>query len=180
MTKLLLVDCDGTIRETASGEQFISHPLDQRIIPGADKALAHYHNEGWIIMGITNQGGVAAGHKSLEDALAEQKYTLKLLPTIESILFCPDFEGNVLHRVTKGKTQDYKRADFPHPNIQGELYPSFRKPGSGMILFAIDCLSSYPDSVLVVGDRPEDDGAAAAANVNFVWADEWLSPFLSG
>lgn len=207
--KLLLVDLDGTCRETASGEQFISHPLDQRIIPGADKALTHYHAEGWTIVGITNQGGIAAGHKSLENAIAEQEYTLKLLPTIESILFCPDFGGNALYRVTRNKTQDYKRADFPHPNIHrrflkkmgegsaqqdnpllgtdnsknpppffrshlnGELYPSFRKPGSGMILFAIDCLSSYPARVLMIGDRAEDEAAAAAANVNFLWANAW-------
>ncbi len=42
MTKLLLVDLDGTIRELLSGEKFIQYPQDQKIIKGADKAIAHY------------------------------------------------------------------------------------------------------------------------------------------
>jgi len=70
ITRLLLVDLDGTIREPLSGGQFIQHPQDQRIIKGADKAIAHYHKEGWVIVGITNQGGVAAGFKQLSDAIA--------------------------------------------------------------------------------------------------------------
>lgn len=57
-TKLLLLDCDGTIREPRSGAKFIQRPEDQKIIAGADKAIAHYHQEGWILVGITNQGGV--------------------------------------------------------------------------------------------------------------------------
>lgn len=32
MTRLLLVDLDGTIREPLSGEKFIQHPQDQRIM----------------------------------------------------------------------------------------------------------------------------------------------------
>jgi D-glycero-D-manno-heptose 1,7-bisphosphate phosphatase len=90
MTKLLLLDCDGTIREPASGGKFIQHPSDQRIIKGADQALAHYHKNEWQIVGITNQGGVAAGHKTIEDAIEEQLITLELFPEIEGIFFCPD------------------------------------------------------------------------------------------
>jgi hypothetical protein len=46
MTKLLLVDLDGTIRESLSGEKFIQYPRSQRIIKGAS-AIAHYHREIW-------------------------------------------------------------------------------------------------------------------------------------
>lgn len=38
--RLLLLDLDGTIHEPLSGEKFIQHPRDQRIIKGADKAIA--------------------------------------------------------------------------------------------------------------------------------------------
>lgn len=68
--KLLLTDCDGTLRESASGEKFIHNPRDQQIINGADKAIAYYHFKGWLIIGISNQAGVNAGHKSLEDVIA--------------------------------------------------------------------------------------------------------------
>lgn len=46
MTKLLLVDLDGTIRKPLSDEKFIQHLQDQKIIKGADKAIAHYHGVG--------------------------------------------------------------------------------------------------------------------------------------
>lgn len=59
MSKLLMLDCDGTIRRSKSGATFINDPLDQEIIPEAADAIAHYHNQGWVIVGITNQGGVA-------------------------------------------------------------------------------------------------------------------------
>ena len=63
MTKLLLVDCDGTIRKPITRNQFIQHPRDQKIIAGARCAIAHFHNRGYTIIGITNQGGVAMGYK---------------------------------------------------------------------------------------------------------------------
>lgn len=82
MTKLLLLDCDGTIREPLSSNPLIQHPRDQKMIKGADKAIAHFHSQGWSICGISNQGGVAAGHKSLEDAIAPAALHHRTLPPI--------------------------------------------------------------------------------------------------
>jgi D-glycero-D-manno-heptose 1,7-bisphosphate phosphatase len=68
--KILFLDCDGTIREPLEpGRKFISAPADQRIIHGADRAIAYYASKNWKIFGITNQAGVAAGHKSLKEAI---------------------------------------------------------------------------------------------------------------
>ncbi|YAF99498.1 MAG: hypothetical protein AB3A66_29745 (plasmid) [Nodularia sp. CChRGM 3473] len=69
MTKILFLDLDGTVRRTKSGKTFINTPLDQEIIPGVTEAISHYSDH--YLIGITNQGGVAAGKKSLEDAIAE-------------------------------------------------------------------------------------------------------------
>lgn len=101
MAKLLLTDCDGTIRKPKSRTKFIQHPHDQKIIKGADQAIAHYAQQGYTIMGITNQGGVAKGYKTLTECVEEQEYTLELLPQLERILFCPDFEGMVCHEVSR-------------------------------------------------------------------------------
>ncbi|WP_375515579.1 hypothetical protein [uncultured Nostoc sp.] len=38
--------------------------------------------------------------KSLEDAIAEQHYTLELIPQLEAIYFCPDMKGLIVYRVT--------------------------------------------------------------------------------
>lgn len=163
--KLLLLDCDGTIREPLSGNKFISHPRDQKVIAGADKAIAQYYAEDWLIAGISNQGGVAAGHKSLEDAIAEQEYTLELLPAISEIYFCPDFEGRLLYNVSRCGWLNFV-------GDKGE----FRKPAPGMLHFAIATnIGQYfqIEDYLYVGDRAEDEQAAAAAGIRFMWADKW-------
>lgn len=181
MTKILFLDCDGTIREPASGAKFINRPDDQRILEGAAEAIAYYHEKNWKIIGMTNQGGVAAGHKTLESALDEQRYTLKLLPEISSIYMCVDFEGEECWRVHSFGEVVHVRSSFLHPNVKGELlYESFRKPGSGMIMLAIDLLKGYRGDCWMVGDREEDALAAAAAEVNFMWADAWRGRFIKG
>lgn len=168
MAKLLLLDCDGTIREPLSGAKFISHPRDQKIIPGADKAISHYYSKGWSIVGITNQGGVAAGFKSLEDAIAEQEYTLELFPEIGFIYFCPDFEGNHCWEVSKTSF-----ASFPADFAGKEFIGKFRKPNPGMLEVAIMMARALKPECLYVGDRPEDEQAATAAGIRFQWADMW-------
>ena len=161
MNKLLLLDMDGTVREPASGEKFIQHPLDQKIMHGADIAIALADAQGWFIIGITNQGGVAAGKKSLRDCVEEQVYTIKLLPVIHKIYFCPDFDGKEL-----GCVYRTSYTVFSPPG-----YSSFRKPGAGMIEYAID--THTVGECLFVGDRPEDEQAAASAGIKFLWADAW-------
>lgn len=165
MTKLLLLDLDGTVRRCKSNPQgFINDPKDQELIEGVEEAIARYASEGWSIVGITNQGGVAAGHKSLEDAIAEQAYTLLLLPQIEIILFCPDFEGRQCWKVGGGSSGEVGYA-FP-------FVGTYRKPNPGMLELA-QALYHNPQEILYVGDRSEDEQAGAAAGVRFMWAEEW-------
>lgn len=165
--RLLLLDLDGTIREPLNGEKFIQHPRDQRIIKGADKALAHYHTEEWLIIGISNQGGVAALHKTLEDALEEQRYTLEMLPQMQEILICTEYppKDNYCYIVTRKNL------------LVCDNYSQYRKPGTGMIQCGIE--RTNPVQVWMVGDRHEDEAAANAAGVNFMWADIWRDRWTS-
>jgi D-glycero-D-manno-heptose 1,7-bisphosphate phosphatase len=169
-TKLLILDLDGTVRikkGASVGESgaFIQHPEDQEIIEGARKAIAQYHADGWAIMGASNQGGVAAGKKSLENCFKEQVYTMSLVPEIEAIAFCPDYEGRKLGIVN------------PHRQVllSPEGYPSFRKPGHGMVewLRLVYAPYSKGGGFLFVGDRPEDEQAAKAGKIPFMWAKDW-------
>jgi D-glycero-D-manno-heptose 1,7-bisphosphate phosphatase len=174
MAKILFVGCDGTIRRPKSGGVFIESPDDQEIIPGADKAINHAVSEGFMVIGITNQGGVAAGKKSLESCLAEQRFTLRLFPSLAAIYFCPDFEGSRVFAVGRGGDfvdHDFSRTDF---------FDSFRKPGIGMLQYACSDMfgsSLSPDSFMV-GDRPEDQECAKAAGIDFMPADIWRDRFL--
>lgn len=172
MTKFLFLDCDGTIRQPLGGSKFISHPRDQRIIPGADIAIAHYHRQGYLCIGATNQGGVASGYKSLEDTIVEQRYTLKLFPQLSAIYLCPDYEGLICWKVTRDGEQKVSNHQRVTELMVHEPY-NFRKPGAGMMMLAsIEFEGSLEESIMV-GDRPEDEAAAANAGVNFLWADAW-------
>jgi D-glycero-D-manno-heptose 1,7-bisphosphate phosphatase len=172
MTKILFLDLDGTVRRTKSGATFINTPLDQEIIPGVIEAIARYPDH--YLIGITNQGGVAAGKKSLEDAIAEQKYTMQLLPQLLEIYFCPDFEGEHCYKIYGTHVEHYVRSHLKNPNYPSEpLYESFRKPGSGMVMLAIDKFKFYPDECLFVGDRAEDQACALSAEIPFMWAADW-------
>ncbi|MCA2506831.1 MAG: HAD-IIIA family hydrolase [Microcystis sp. M54BS1] len=165
--KALLLDLDGTIRRPTSGK-FIEDPNDQEPIEGSIKTMKIYHREGWIMIGITNQGGVAAGHKSLKSAIEEQRRTLEIFPLLSYIYFCPDFEGNLCYGISR------KNIDLIH-EIRKEFLGQFRKPNCGMISAALKCFKN-PSKALMVGDQLEDEEAAAFAGIRFLSADIWRFP----
>jgi len=169
MADILFCDVDGTLTGTLSGATFKSHPRDVLVLPGVENALACYGKEGYLMVGISNEGGVGAGHKKLEAAFEEKQYTCLLLPQLEAIYFCPDFAGQVLCRADRNTAIEIK--------IESGKYSSFRKPGAGMIEY---CLSLYGGDVgkcWMVGDRPEDEKAAETAGINFIAADVWRAKF---
>ena len=99
-----------------------------------------------------------------------------VIPEIDVIYFCPDFAGEYIVCVS----DDFDRGYFIDDNVltsQGEwLYPSFRKPNTGMIKYAMDYLiddaaeegiNADIEECFLVGDRPEDAQCAANANINF-------------
>lgn len=119
--------------------------------------------------------------KSEEEAIAEMRYLMELLPEIQYCFFCPDFEG-----------EDCYWLDGPNDciplNSDGcSLWRgTFRKPYPGMINAAIALCSPIwkpwdfdeygnllDGKVLMVGDRAEDEGAAKAAGVRFISAEDW-------
>lgn len=159
---LLLLDMDGTVREPLDGHKFIRRPRDQRIISNVDGAIAYYAAMGWKIVGITNQAGVASGKKSLQSCIKEQEYTLVLLPDIEEIYFCPDFEGRKCFCVNRSEVYNYS-------NLQES--GTFRKPQPGMLNLAMRM--HQQELGLMVGDRPEDKAAALAVGVRFQQAQSW-------
>jgi D-glycero-D-manno-heptose 1,7-bisphosphate phosphatase len=162
-TKVLLVDLDGTIRETASGKTFINEPTDQKPIEGVQEAIEHL-SEKFVIIGVTNQGGVAAGHKSLASAIEEQRITLDLFPHISEIFFCPNW-GDSCYQVSRGN----EPIEFSAPLSGDGTKISCRKPGYGMLLLASRSLAE-PKDCIMIGDQPEDKTAAETCGIKFFWA----------
>jgi D-glycero-D-manno-heptose 1,7-bisphosphate phosphatase len=174
MAKFIFFDLDGTLRQTKSGATFINDPADQQVIAGTQKALNYYASKGFICIGITNQGGVAAGHKSLADAEREQEITLNLFPELLCIYFCPDFDGNDCWLKSR------ENPAFPiHNSWAKQFLGEFRKPGAGMIKAAIlnHHGDTMPNSCWMIGDRPEDEACALAAGIKFIWASVMHAKF---
>ncbi|MEG4013103.1 MULTISPECIES: HAD-IIIA family hydrolase [unclassified Microcoleus] len=165
MSKTIFFDLDGTLRQTKSGETFISDPADQQPIEGMQRALAYYQEKGIALIGITNQAGVAAGHKSLESAIEEQRVTLAMFPELSEIFFCPSFDGGNCWQVSR----DNEPLKFLAPVSGDGLIISCRKPGHGMIVTAARGLTDLSDCWMI-GDRPEDEVCAKSAEIKFVWA----------
>lgn len=174
MTKILFVDIDGTPSETISGHSFKQHPQDVKVMEGADKALAHFHNSGWTVIGISNQGGIAKGFKSRQATIQEMQFTMQLLPELIAVYFCPDFEGQECWRVLQLSASEVGAERL-------ELIGQYRKPEAGMIKF--NFRAYYPNVIKdawMVGDRLEDEQCAINAGINFCPAQVWRDRFRAG
>lgn len=147
----LFVDLDGTIRGPKEGE-FIDGPNDLEILAGRKEALRAYSDGGYHIVAVTNQGGVACGHKTAEQVEAENERTNEYLDgLIESFYMCPCHpkgEGRLGH-------QTFFRKPFPGMIVKAEL--DYRRQG-----IAIDMYRS-----LMIGDRNEDRLCAKKLNLAY-------------
>ncbi len=162
--RILCLDLDGTVRRSKSGKIFIEGPDDIELIPGMKEAIAKYVQQGYLAIGVTNQGGVAHGFKDCRQVATENRVTAELLNTngmlLASVFFCPyDKNGTV--------------PEFNHRSLH-------RKPGIGMLCaIEVEMINDeigFPDwdNSLFVGDRPEDEECAKSAGVPFMWAHDFL------
>lgn len=172
MQRLLLCDIDDTLTGTISGAKFKQHSRDIKILNGADKALEEYQRKNRKIIGISNQGGVGAGHKTLEDAVSEMRYTLELFPALLCIYICPDYLGEECYCITRRHCIEISEAS----KYKGK----FRKPDPGMLLHALAAHDGDRTKSWYIGDRPEDEAAATNAGINFMAADLWRDRFARG
>ena len=79
MTKTLILDKDLTLVTPASGAQFPTGPEDQRLLnPAIPGLLERWRAGGYTLAIATNQGGVASGYKTLDDAINETIFAMQL------------------------------------------------------------------------------------------------------
>lgn len=172
--ELVILDKDGTLVKPRSNNEFVQNPEDQELLPGVPKAIAALVSNNCELVVASNQGGVISGYKTLENTILEMQYLMRLIPEITYCMFCPD-NGDTLYKVQPNSSER-----TPLSKAWGNDR-SFRKPEPGMLFHAIFSMGgrvdlSDPTAVehfLMVGDRPEDQGAAYAAGISFQWADDW-------
>jgi D-glycero-D-manno-heptose 1,7-bisphosphate phosphatase len=157
----LCLDLDGTIRKSKTGD-FIKDENDIELIEGVERIIWKYRQHGFLVIGISNQGGVAYGYKRPSHIEKELDATLKL------------FAENPFHIVKMCyHMEDGKIEPFNHRSL-------LRKPDIGMLALAeFEAWNSgYMidwDNSLFVGDRPEDEYCAANAKIKFQHINDFLT-----
>ncbi|MBI3961906.1 MAG: HAD-IIIA family hydrolase [Deinococcus sp.] len=154
MARALFLDFDGTVRTTISGKLPPKRPERIVILSDVPPVLALWREAGYLLIGVTNQGGVAFGFHGEAEARATTQATVRLL-NLHAAYYCPYHpEGTV------------RAYAIHHPN---------RKPAPGMAFTAaldwgLDLLRSA-----MVGDSAEDEAFAQAAGIGrYYYRDQFF------
>ncbi len=149
--RILFLDRDGTLNRSI-GSRPPNTPEEVELLPGVDSVLSDYAAQGWVIVIVSNQGGVASGYISEAGARAVQQRVIELLAVpVAASYFCPHMAG--------GRVAEYA-LDCPN-----------RKPKPGFILTTLERFGARAEDCFFVGDSSTDRQAAEAARVAFRWAD---------
>lgn len=87
--KALILDYDGTLRECINGND--KYPVTEsqiEIKAGRKKVLDEYKKKGYLLLGLSNQSGIAKGELTYETAHRLFEHTNKLLGVDIEIRFC--------------------------------------------------------------------------------------------
>jgi D-glycero-D-manno-heptose 1,7-bisphosphate phosphatase len=138
----VFLDRDGTLIEEVG---HLGDPDGVVVLPGVPGALGRLAADGYALVVVSNQAGVARGLFTEEDIRAVNARTAELLraegaPPIEGWYWCPH-----------------------HPEFTGPC--DCRKPEPGMLKRASEELDLELERSWMVGDHPVDAGAARAAGV---------------
>jgi D-glycero-D-manno-heptose 1,7-bisphosphate phosphatase len=150
MRSLIIFDKDGTlVTSTTSGPP--NKVSEQVPIPGVAYYCERMRAEGQVLAVASNQGGVAFGYTSLEEATAMVRAAADLIGAAAYRL-CPY---------------------HPEGIVFNDPAPACRKPEAGMLLELMGTLRFKPSETLMVGDDEADRGAAENAGVTFMFADDF-------
>lgn len=154
----MFCDIDGTIRHGKDElGKFVNTAADVKVFDGVRELLWGYKTLGWRIIGVSNQGGIALGHMTMDDCFGAMGETQRQCAgAFDKIVFCAhspyDEPGCPCRKPKTLMLEDSRNWLFQQ---HGEVYPWH------MCLFT--------------GDRPEDEMTAANAGVPFLNAALWRS-----
>jgi histidinol-phosphate phosphatase family protein len=148
VNKALILDYDGCLRRTRSGDKYPVDPDDVEVLPGRSDVLRKFQKAGYRLLGASNQSGIAKGELTEEEAEACFERTNKLLGVAIEVAYCP-------HRV---------------PPISCYC----RKPGPGLGVQWIQKYKLDGAKTVMVGDMTTDATFAARCGILYCNADEFF------
>jgi D-glycero-D-manno-heptose 1,7-bisphosphate phosphatase len=142
MQKAVFIDRDDTL---IANDGDLGDPDEVTLLDGAAEGIRRLHEQGYALVVVTNQGGVARGRYGPDDVRRVHDRVHELLGREHPIAFyfCP------FH--PKGTVAAYTRE---HP---------WRKPAPGMLLAAATDLKLDLAASWMIGDQPRDAEAGRAA-----------------
>lgn len=159
----LIVDINNTINRNKNGKDFIDNSDSIEIIPGSIEILTFFKNQGFFIIGCSNQGGIAFGFKTKDDVVEEMMTTMSLVgdSLIDDIFF------NGCHK--DGIPFEENRVD---EYVNFSFRSLCRKPEIGLLALAEVCYFQNKkiidwDSSIFLGDMWEDQECARRAGIPF-------------
>lgn len=148
--KGLLLDVDGTIRTTRSGEFYPRHPDDVELLPGRHEVLREWVDSGYDLFFVSNQSGVASGRVALPAVQAAFMRTAQLLELpVTEIAYCP------------------------HPSRPVSCF--CRKPMPGLGVYLAERHGLDMSELIMVGDMDSDREFASGLGIRYVDADAFFA-----
>ncbi|MBN1808237.1 MAG: HAD-IIIA family hydrolase [Planctomycetes bacterium] len=138
--RALFIDRDGTLNRNPPRGSFVWHWGDWRFLPHVEEALRRFTRDGFAIVVVTNQSGIARGLYSQDDVRSLHDRVSAVLQSrgvnIAAFYFCPHSDADKC---------------------------ACRKPGPGMLLAAAADLDIDLSQSIFAGDSARDVLAGKAA-----------------
>ena len=154
--KAVIVDFDGTLRECVGGNgKYPTHESHIRVLPNRAAVLQRYKEQGYRILGATNQSGVAKGDLSETDVRRLIAHTIGALA------------------MEQGKTPFIDTAFCPHQAAPPVCF--CRKPNVGMGVALIHHHKLDRKQCIYVGDATTDKTFARRCGFQYVHPREFFA-----
>jgi HAD superfamily hydrolase (TIGR01662 family) len=148
--KALILDYDGCLRECKGGNGKYPVSEDQiEIKPNVSNKLKEFKNNGYLLLGISNQSGVHKGDLTYDKAEHLFNYTNKLLDVDIECKFCP------------------------HQSAPISCY--CRKPQTGTFVYFMKKYKLSRKDCIFVGDMTTDKSFANRAGIKYYDQSEFFS-----
>lgn len=146
--KALILDYDGTLRKTKSGQDYPVESSDIEALPGRKETLQKYKDAGYRLLGVSNQSGIGKGKLSHGAAKACFDKTNELVGHDIEYVYCP-------------------HGSFP-------IACYCRKPIPGLFVQFMLKYKLDPSQCIMVGDLTSDATFAKRSGMKFIHADKFF------